>query len=120
MASTRNRNTESNYCLEQRWNKQTLDYNLYNHGTYGEAYENAFPEFGIIPSRMSRNALSNNYIDIESRLYGINSTNLVEPQQPIMPELKTLPNVKFFEKMALILPQEFKPMINQRPFPIPN
>ena len=41
-------------------------------------------------SSMARDALSGNAIDTESQLFGIGSTNLVEPQMPIRPDVKTL------------------------------
>ena len=39
---------------------------------------------GITPSHMPREAFSKNSVEIESSLFGINSTNLVNPQQPIV------------------------------------
>ena len=120
MASTRNKNTPEDYCLEQRSLTQSRDYKLYEYGSNGRAYHTAIPCLGVTPSHMPRNTLSDNPVDIESALFGINSTNLVEPQKPVVPQLKTVPEVAYFERMALILPEEFVPLKNQRPFPIPN
>ena len=120
MASTRNKNTCSNYCLEQRITTKSLDYNEYKNGASGAAYAPALPCMGIIPGQMPREAFSHNSIDIESALFGINSTNLVETQKPVVPQLKTLPNVSFFGRMQLVMPDPLVVEKFQRPFPVPN
>ena len=120
MASTRNKNTCSNYCLEQRIITKSLDYNEYKNGASGAAYNPALPCMGIIPGQMPREAFSHNSIDIESALFGINSTNLVETQKPVVPQLKTLPDVSFFGRMQLVMPDPLVVEKFQRPFPVPN
>jgi hypothetical protein len=120
MASTRNRNTCSNYCLEQRITTKSLEYNEFKNGASGAAYAPALPCMGIIPGQMPREAFSHNSIDIESALFGINSTNLVETQKPVVPQLKTLPNVSFFGRMQLVMPDPLVVEKFQRPFPVPN
>lgn len=120
MASTRNKNTRSDYCLEQRENSSIKTYNLYLNSQYGEAYKPALPTLGITPSHMPRNTLSHNPIDIESSLLGISSTNLVYNVEPANPQLKNIPDVSYFDRIPLLMP---KPMVvekHQRPFPIPN
>lgn len=119
MASTRNNNTSGNYCLQQR------DYNLarnwinYNHSSYGKPYTVGMPSIGYTPSHMSRDTLSYNAVDIESSLYGINSTNLVNPQQPVNPQLKKVPTICYFEKIPLIMPEPLVMNNKQRPFVVP-
>ena len=119
MASTRNKNTSSDYCLEQKQNTRIFGYTEYNNSQYGHAYYNALPTVGIIPSRMPREAFSKNSVDIESALLGINSTNLVTPQAPVVPNLIQLPEVSYFERLPFILPNPLVVENNQRPFPIP-
>lgn len=119
MASTRNKNTSSDYCLEQKQNTRIFGYTEYNHSQYGHAYYNAIPTVGIIPSHMPREAFSKNSVDIESALLGINSTNLVTPQAPVVPNLIQLPEVAYFERLPFILPNPLVVENNQRPFPIP-
>jgi hypothetical protein len=109
MASTRNKNTSSDYCLEQKQNHQIFGYTEYNHSQYGAAYRNALPTVGITPSHMPREAFSINSVDIESALFGINSTNLVTPQTP----------VAYFERIPFILPNPLVVENKQRPFPVP-
>jgi hypothetical protein len=120
MASTRNKNTCSNYCLEQRIVTQSLHYLEYRNGASGAAYRPAIPCVGIMPSQMPREAFSRNSVDIESALFGINSTNLVETQQPVVPQLTQLPEVSFFGRMQLVMPDPLVIEKSQRPFPVPN
>ena len=120
MASTRNKNTGSNYCLEQRMTAQSCNYLEYRNGASGAAYSPAIPCMGIMPSQMPREAFSQNSVDIESALFGINSTNLVERQQPVVPELTKLPEVSFFGRMQLVMPDPLLIEKSQRPFPEPT
>ena len=75
MASTQNKNTPNDYCLEQRQFALGGKYTTYEYSQYGHAYNPAMPCVGIIPTNLSRDVYSKNYIDIESSLLGINSTN---------------------------------------------
>ena len=86
MASTRNINTPGNYNLEQEHYNLGRENILYIHNPQGRAYINAMPSVGYMPNRMPRDTLSSNPIEIESMLFGINSTNLVKPRKPIKPE----------------------------------
>ena len=76
MASTRNNNTRGDYCLQQKSIMEQRNYLDYKYGAFGRAYNNAIPTFGITPSHMPREAFSYNSVQIESALFGINSTNL--------------------------------------------
>ena len=118
MASTRNKNCAADYQLQQNVHVQSRLYNEYTYSQTGRAYSNALPDVGIMPSNMPRCAFSNNSVDIESALKGINSTNLVNPQAPTVPQLKQLPNVAFFDRMACVLPKPLAIEKNQRPYPI--
>lgn len=120
MASTRNNNTPGDYCLQQRAYTDSLKHNTYENSYAGKAYDPAIPCVGITPSHMSRDTLSNNSIDIESALWGINSVNLVEPQVPVVPDLKHVKETSFFTRTPLIMPEEFSLLKDQRPFPIPE
>jgi hypothetical protein len=120
MASTRNINNIGNYNLEQRQYKHSERYTLYPNSQYGAAYDTKLPGNGVNPGQVPWNQLSNNAADIESFLFGINSTNLVQPQGPLYPELKTLETANFFEKSRTIIPEPLAVEKNQRPFPTPN
>lgn len=120
MASTRNNNTPGNYCLQQRSYKLSEKYTQYVNSQYGTAYRPAIPCVGYTPSHMPRNTLSNNPVDIESALFGINSTNLVSPAIPTVPQLKKVKEIEFFDQIPLIMPKDLVINNNQRPFPIPD
>ena len=76
MTSTRNLNTTNNYKCEKKMNENLLGY--LTNTIYGEqkSHVNMF-NLGSNPSKMDGSNLSHNHIDIESKLRGINSTNLV-------------------------------------------
>jgi len=121
MASTRNKNTQGNYFLEQRSLCHSREYDLYKNAPNGHAYDPALPCIGFNPSVMGRDNFSYNSIDIETALFGINSTNLVEKQAPVVPELKKLREIAYFDRTPrLIMPKPLVIENNQRPFPVPN
>ena len=121
MASTRNINSPGDYKLEQQTFARNLDTNLYKYGANGMAYNPGLPCGGSAPpSLMWRDALSGNPIEIESALFGINSTNLVNPAPAVVPQLKTLRETKFFDRMSLVMPKDLVVPANQRAFPVPE
>lgn len=118
MASTRNRNTRGDYDLEQQHYKLAKNYTTYIYGAQGCAYQPSIPTIGLMPNHMPRNTLSTNSIDIETMLFGINSTNLVKPQKPIRPQLKSIPTSVFFDRLPVHMPKPLVVENNQRPYPI--
>jgi len=120
MASTRNKNTHGNYCLEQREYRESSGYTLYPNSQYGAAYETRLPGTGLLPAQIPANQLSHNAPDIESFLFGINSTNLVNPAPVFAPELKELCWSNTFKKGPVYIPEPIVLERNQRPFPVPN
>lgn len=120
MASTRNRNTPGNYYLEQKKHKQTEIYTLYANSQYGAAYNTQLPGNGLLAGQMPWNKLSHNAANTESFLFGINSTNLVNPAPCFVPEITNLSSANIFEKGSIYIPEPLVIEKNQRPFPIPN
>ena len=120
MASTRNRNTPGNYNLEQREYKQSETYTLYPNSQYGAAYNTRLPGNGLLPAQIPWNKLSYNAADTESFLFGINSTNLVNPAPCFVPEINKLGSVNIYEKDITFVPEPLVIEKNQRPFPVPN
>lgn len=111
MASTRNKNTSINYNLEQRsYQKQDTYCRL-----YGESYQTNLSGNGLIQGKLSREQLSENSVDTESFLFGINSTNLVNPAPTFHPEQKTLTQVHIFDKGQIYMPEPFICETGQRP-----
>ena len=119
MASTRNKNTPGNYCLEQREYKESSNYTLYPNSQYGAAYNTRLAGNGLNPGQIPWNKLSYNAADIESFLFGVNSTNLVNPAPCLTPELKCLKTVNAFKMPDVIMPVPLTVPKGQRPFPLP-
>ena len=119
MASTRNKNTPENYRLEQRDYKGTENYTLYQNSQYGAAYDTRLPGTGLLPAQIPGNQMSYNAPDIESFLFGINSTNLVNPAPCLTPELKNLKMANVFKMPDVIMPVPLTVPKGQRPFPLP-
>jgi hypothetical protein len=120
MASTRNVNTPGNYCLEQRQFKESEQYTLYPNSQYGAAYHTNLPGNGLNPAQIPGNKLSYNAADIESFLFGINSTNLVNPAPIFTPELKKLESANIYNSQEIYIPEPLIIEKNQRPFPVPQ
>jgi hypothetical protein len=120
MASTRNRNTPGNYCLEQRQYKESSNYTLYPNSQYGAAYNTTLPGNGLLPAQIPWNKLSHNAADTESFLFGINSTNLVNPAPCFVPEITKLQSTNIYENTPVLMPEPLAIEKNQRPFPTPN
>ena len=119
MASTRNRNTPGNYCLEQRQYAGAEQYMLYANSQHGTAYNTQLPGNGLLPAQIPWNKLSYNAADTESFLFGIGSTNLVNPAPPFKPEIASLSSANIYEKKPIFIPEPFVQEMNQRPFPAP-
>ena len=116
MASTRNNNTRCNYQLEQKSNRMALDHNLYKNSASCVAYKNTFPEFYYRPSHLPRQFYTENSIDIESALKGINSTDLVNEAPIVTPIFKPITYSCFFDhSKKVILPEPLVIEQNQRP-----
>tara|TARA_Y100000389_G_scaffold172518_1_gene180983 strand:- start:3699 stop:4049 length:351 start_codon:yes stop_codon:yes gene_type:complete len=106
MTSTRNNNTNINYKTQQLQDENYINNHMYL--GYHLPNKEILPEIGPVSSRRSQNSLSNNFIDIESSLFGINSTNLVNPQKPINPQLKNIPlQPYFYRPNYTIIPNPF-------------
>jgi hypothetical protein len=118
MTSTRNNNSPAEYCLQQKTYTQANEYNEYIYACNCEAYDPALPVLGFNPTKMPWNTFANNPVDIESSLFGINSTNLVDPQKPVIPEIKKIQEKEFFKTKRLIMPERFVVSKYNRPFPI--
>ena len=104
MASTRNKNTPGNFCLFLKQNYGIEDWQLYKNGANGIAYDTRLPGNGLNPAQIPWNQLSHNAVDIETFLFGINSTNLVNPAPPLTPELKCLKTANVYESKPVIMP----------------
>jgi hypothetical protein len=108
MASTRDKNSPGNYSLEQYALKKERDYLPYK--PFSCPQETMFCGDGLLMGRIGNTQLSENAINIENFLYGIGSSNLVNPQSPVVPEIKQLNSLSIIDRIPLILP---KPLTTQ-------
>ena len=115
MASTRNKNTLGNYYLEQRQYQHSGNYTSYPNSQYGAAYNTRLPGNGLMPAQIPWNKLSYNAADTESFLFGINSTNLVNPAKNLTPQLIKLDTQHLYEKTTIYIPEQLVIEKSQRP-----
>jgi hypothetical protein len=104
MASTRNINTKGNYDLQQKQYEERANYLLFKNSQYGEAINTEMAGNGLLQGKLPRNKMSFNPIEIESFLFGINSTNLVKPEPVFTPALKNMSTRDIFQKENTIMP----------------
>ena len=115
MTSTRDKNSKENYCLEQKAQSTVRNNLQFYNNPNGHAFNPAYPQLyrqGYMPP----DNFSFNPTDIESTLFGIGANNLVNPQHQTVPQFKSLPTVKYFDKPELVKEKYFEPLLNQRPF----
>ena len=75
----------------------------------------AFPSAGINVQHVPSNELSTNQVDIENYLYGISANNFVNPLPKVVPNLKTLEPISFFEQPKFYVPKLPTYLQGQRP-----
>ena len=116
MASTRYKNIQSHYNIRNCQYNRIFDTNLDINTSMKK--DNCFPDLGILTGNMSsgynHKVLSNNTADIESKLFGIGSSNLVKPQKIIIPDINKLNNCKWMNKIPLFIPAPLVLEKNQR------
>ena len=118
MASTRNINTPGNYKLEETQYHQSEKYNLYKNSSSGEAYNQHLAGIGLLPGQVPWDQLSNNSVNTESFLFGINSTNLVNPAPRFVSDPKPINYTNLYQPKPTYMPL---PLVieKNRPFPCP-
>lgn len=117
MTSTRNVNTRGNYRQEQQFNKTYLDHTSYIYAqkpyTFLDVYK--IPN-STLPTRIiNPHNLSQNPIDIESDLRGINSTNLVSKSFTTTPQIKRIDTFDFYKRVPMVKSNMISSDQNQRP-----
>jgi hypothetical protein len=115
MSSTRNKNSQSEYTLQVAGNRYIDNFKTYTQST--TPVTTLFAGNGVIMPHMGRDELSYSSIDHESYLFGINSTNLVNPQAEFTPKIKQLKSLNMIQKPELVMPQPnfFDNIDNERP-----
>lgn len=115
MASTSNKNTTGNYYHEQKSNFLNSEYITYLNSGAGEAYTNHFAGDGLLSGKNARSQLCHNYCDIESQLFGIGTTNLVNTYKHVDPQLRHMKSLSIMQKTPVIIPEPLVIETNQRP-----
>jgi hypothetical protein len=116
MASTRNINSAGDYQraqheLEARRARDSYAGSAVCKDTY-------LPGNGLLAGRVGHSELSRNGADIEGFLFGIGSTNLVEPMAPCAPQLRDLKSLSIVESRKTMLPTPLVVQPFQRPRPL--
>ena len=113
MASTRNKNTPGDYKNEQWSNTEQMTYKTYEN--YGCPTQDHFAGDGLLMGRMAASTLSSNACDIESKLFGIGSTNLVQEQPAVVPNIHTIQSLNVMNKLPVIIPNPHNQLLYERP-----
>lgn len=115
MASTRNKNTQGDYNAQQVAHHQFHSYYSYNQSHfYGVPQQSFFAGNGLLGMKTAHRNLSNNYCDIETQLFGIGSTNLVEPKPDVVPDIIQMKSINIADRTPMVMPQSFTPITGQR------
>jgi hypothetical protein len=113
MSSTRNKNNQGDYNLEQNQNTNISEYSLYLNSREQEKIY--YPGDGLLIGKIAPTSFSFNSCDIESQLFGIGSTNLVTPKDEVTLDKKDLKSLNIYEKPAVYIPEAFVLNENERP-----
>ena len=116
MASTRNINMPGEYRMQQAALEARRAHVAYEGSTVSEA--TYFPGDGLLAGRVGSTRLAHNAPDVEAFLFGVGSTNLVEPAAP--PDLRLLPlkSLSVISRRDAVLPAPLTVRPAQRPRPI--
>jgi hypothetical protein len=116
MSSTRNKNTLGDFQAEQEAYMRAHSFMTYEHSSYvGVPSVSYFQGDGLVGMKTAHRNLSQNYCDIENQLFGIGSTNLITPLEPITPQIYQMSSLNISERLPKQLPQPFVPETNHRP-----
>ena len=103
MSSTRNKNTVGNYEREQDEMHKSRKYEMYV--GFGHNDSTHFAGDGLIHGKYPYNTLAKNYYDVESELFGIGSTNLVNARSAFIPEPTEMKTLSIINKNPVLLPE---------------
>ncbi len=102
------------YALEQHSYKAGSKYSTYD--SFGKPVETHYAGDGLLPGRIAHTQLAFNACDVESQLFGIGSTNLVNPKSAVKPDLKPIQSLNVIEKLPIFIPEPLVVEKNQRPY----
>jgi hypothetical protein len=115
MASTRNKNRMGDYIGEIHINHNIGDYRV-NHKYFGRPEVTCFPGDGLLPGNVYSENLSKNNVDIESELFGIGTTNLVNPKPTVQADINQLKSLSIIDRpTSILIPEPLAVEGGQRP-----
>ena len=100
MSSTRNKNTVGNYEREQDEKHNLRRYEMYV--GFGRNDNPCYAGNGLLACKFS---LATNSSDVESELFGIGSTNLVNPRSAFIPVPTQMKTLSIINKNPVLLPE---------------
>jgi len=115
MASTRSKNNEGDYDLEQKTNLGFCNYLTSQQNHYGTPTTTHFAGDGLLQGRIAPNNLSSNAWDIESQLFGIGTSNMVTRKPNVSPNIHTLQSLNVIDRLPVMLPDPLIVEKGQRP-----
>ena len=104
MSSTSSRNTPGNYEIEQHTFHRYFGLVTNINGAQGQPTTVNLPGNGLLTGKMFSRDLAMNYTDIETQLFGIGSTNLVQAQAPVVPEINQLSSLNIASRIPMFIP----------------
>lgn len=105
MSSTSSRNTPGNYQIEQHTFTRYFGLVTAENGAQGRPVTVNFPGNGLLTGKMFSRDLAANYTDIETQLFGIGSTNLVQPQEYMPPQINQIPSLNIASRIPTLIPE---------------
>lgn len=115
MASTRSKNNEGDYQLEQRANSGLCNYLTCQKNHFGNPITTHFAGNGLLQGRVAPVNLSSNPYDIESQLFGIGTSNMVKPKPNVKPVIHDLQSLNVCDRLPVMIPEPLIVEKGQRP-----
>jgi hypothetical protein len=112
---SRNNNSRENYVMEQKRNMSLIEYRFFDNSPNGPAYTTHLQGNGLGIANLHPRHLSENYLDIDSFLKGIGSSNFIEPAKDIRPIYRENTFLHIHQREPVLLPNTFHPYPKQRP-----
>jgi len=118
MTSTRSRNTPGDYRAENHIFNNRVDYLINKDYLFGQPTTTYLPGDGLLPGKIASENLAYNNIDIETQLFGIGSTNLVNPKTNEVAQLRPLKSLSVITRLPIFIPEPLVVQAGQRPYPL--
>ena len=112
MASTRNKNSKEDYCLEKNKSSRFTEHQNYKYSRHN--YDPKLPGFGYMPTHIPASDLTYNYVNVESQLFGIGANDLEKPRIMEQPDSKHMKELTLIQQTPVLMPRPITIEKNQR------